>query len=139
MSVTRTVTTFNPEVTVNTTTDGEFLSYTLTPAGGTPAFAYACADRDPISRADQFPGHPRTDYEWKLQKTGQALPLIVATDRDKFETYTIAMSFLGTVRYALTINLCNRDGSVKTEVQKISYASTDSKDFIAEGLRVLCI
>jgi hypothetical protein len=138
MSVTRTVTIFNPNVTVNTTA-GEFLDYTLKASGGTPAFAYACADRDPISRADQFPGHPKTTYKWKLQKTGEALPSVVATDRSSFDAYTVAMSFLGTVRYDLTINLCNSNGSVKAEVQKISYTSNDSSDSIAETLGVTCV
>lgn len=132
---TRTVTVFNPNATVNATA-GEFLDHNLTASGGMPAFAYACADRDPISRSDQFPGHPKANYAWKLQKTGEVLPSVVAADSNDFDAYTVAMSFLGAVRYDLTINLCNRDGSVKNVVQKISYASNDSTDSCAEDLGV---
>jgi hypothetical protein len=132
---TRTVTVFNPNVTVNATA-GEFLNYTLIASGGMPAFAYACAHRDPISRADQFAGHPKASYGWKLQKTGEVLPSVVAADSSNFDPYTVAMSFLGAVRYDLTINLCNGDGSVKNVVQQISYASNDSTDSCAEDLGV---
>ena len=137
MSVTRTVTIFIGRVIVNTTA-GEFLDYTLTAAGGTPAFAYDCTDRDPISRADQFSGHPKISYRWKLQTTGEILPTIVAADKSR-DTYAVAMSFLGVVQYDLTINLCNPNGSVKTVVQQISYTSNDSNDSIAEGLGVTCV
>jgi hypothetical protein len=101
-----------------------------------PAFVYTCADRDPISKSDQFPGHPKADYGWKLQKTGSALPTIIAADRDGYDAYSVAMSFLGAVRYDLTISLCDGSGAVKKLVQQISYASTDSRDYYAESLGV---
>jgi hypothetical protein len=132
---TRTVTVYNADVTVDATA-GEYLDYSLTASGGMPAFTYTCADRDPISKSDQFPGHPKANYRWKLQKTGEALPGIVAADRNGYDTYSVAMSFLGAVRYDLTINLCDGGGTVKKVVQQISYSSTDSRDYYAEPLGV---
>jgi len=132
---TRTVTVFNANVTVNASA-GEFLEYSLTAAGGVPAFAYACSHRDPISKSDQFPGHPKANYKWRLQKTGEALPSTVARDSTDFDAYSVAMSFLGAVRYDLLINLCNSDGTVKKVVQQISYASNDSTDTCSSDLGI---
>lgn len=132
---TRTVTVFNANVNVNATA-GEFLDYSLTASGGVPAFAYACSHRDPISQSDQFPGHPKANYRWQLQKAGEALPSTVARDSTDFDVYSEAMSFLGAVKYDLLINLCNSDGSVKKVVQQISYASNDSTDTCSEDLGV---
>ncbi|HET9408334.1 MAG TPA: hypothetical protein VFO39_13925 [Candidatus Sulfotelmatobacter sp.] len=132
---TRTVTVYNPSVNPNSAA-GEYLGYTLTVAGGNPAFVYTCADRDPISRSDQFPGHPKATYTWKLQKAGEVLPLIVGSDRNGYDACSVGMSFLGAVRYDLTINLCNNDGSVKKVIQQISYTSNDSRDYYAELLGV---
>lgn len=132
---TRTVTVFNANVKVNASA-GEFLEYSLTAAGGVPSFAYACSHRDPISQSDRFAGHPKALYKWRLQKTGEALPSTVARDSTAFDAYSLAMSFLGAVRYDLLINLCNGDGTVKRVVQQISYASSDSTDTCSEDLGV---
>ena len=132
---TRTKTIYNSSATVNAAA-GEYLDYSLTVSGGMPAFTYTCADRDPISSSDQFPGHPKANYRWKLQKIGAALPTIVAADRDDYDPYSVGMSFLGAVRYDLTINLCDSNGTVKKAIQQISYSSTDSTDYFAEPLGV---
>jgi hypothetical protein len=132
---TRTVTVYNPDVTLSANAE-EYLDYLLTASGGMPDFAYTCADRDPIFGSNQFPGRPRQNYPWKLQKTGEELPLIVAADSSGYDAYSVAMSFLGIIKYALTINLCNKDGSVKKVIQQISYSSHDSRDKYAESLGV---
>ncbi len=132
---TRTVTVYNPNVTISAAA-GEYLAYSLTASGGMPDFSYTCADRDPIFGSDKFSGRPRANYTWKLQKSGEILPSIVAADRTTFDSYSVSMSFLGIVRYDLTINLCNSDGSVKKIIQQISYASNDGRDFCAEPLGV---
>ena len=132
---TRTVTVYNPEVTLDAAV-GEYLDYNLTASGGMPAFAYTCADRDPITRSDKFPGRPKMKYEWRLQKSGELLPTIAVADRNAFDAYSVAMSFLGIVRYDLTIDLCNSDGTVKKAIQQISYSSTDGRDYYPEPLGV---
>ena len=132
---TRDETTCKPSVTVNASAK-EYLSYMIEASGAVPAFTYTCADRDPISRSDRFPGHPRKDYSWKLQKTAEALPKVVAADSDEFDTYVVTFIFLAALQYELTINLCDSTGVVKMEVQKISYQTSNGKDSFSEPLGV---
>ncbi len=132
---TRDETTCDPSVTVNATAK-EYLAYTIKASGAEPGFTYTCAHRDPISRSDQFQGHPRADYGWKLQKTGEALPTVVAADSAAFDTYVVTFLFLAALQYDLTVNLCNSDTTVKKVVQKISYRSSNGKDSYSEPLGV---
>jgi hypothetical protein len=132
---TRTVTVYNASATINAAA-GEYLNYSVTVSGGMPALVYTCAHRNPISQSDQFPGHPQANYGWKLQQAGGPLPAVVAADSGAYDAYSVGMSFLGAVRYDLTISLCNSDGSLKQTAQQISYASTDSSDYYAEALGV---
>ena len=132
---TRGETTCDPSVIVNASA-GEYLSYSIKASGAVPGFTYVCAHRDPISRSDQFPGHPQANYGWKLQKTGEALPGVVAADSAGFDTYVVTFLFLAALQYDLTVNLCDSTGAVKREVQKISYKSSNGKDSYSEPLGV---
>ena len=132
---TRDETKCDPSVEVNASA-GEYLDYNVQASGAIPGFTYVCAHRDPISNSKQFPGHPQANYRWKLQKTGEALPTVVASDASTFDAYTVTFLFLAALRYDLTINLCNRDNTVKKVVQQVSYKSSNGGDNYSEPLGV---
>jgi hypothetical protein len=132
---TRDETTCDPSVTVDATA-GEYLDYNLKASGAVPGFTYVCAHRDPISNSKQFPGHPQANYRWKLQRTGAALPTVVAADSPTFDAYTVTLLFIAALEYELTINLCNQDGTLKKLVQNISYKSANGGDNYSEPLGV---
>src|SRR5437899_11897576 len=97
---------YHHDVTVNGTA-GEYLDYTLTAQGGNPLFVFSCAHRNTITTADRFMGHPMAVYKWRLFKSfpSAASPTDFTADVFPTDAFEVGMSFLGIVKYQLTVEL----------------------------------
>lgn len=117
-------------------TAGQYLQYSLTVRGGRPLFTFSCAHRS-IASADQFPGHPKANYDWKLWKTIVA-PTKTDFTADVFPTdvFNVGMSFLGATEYELLIELHDAAATNLQTVQDIVYKSQFPEDSYIEDLTI---
>lgn len=113
------------------TSQGEFLSYTLTVKGAKPVFTFSCEHRKWLTNDDL--GTPSAKYEWPhFQKT--------ADEDAPDDVYGVAMSFLAApMSYTLVVNKLDKDNNVVQKLKDIDVESTNSSDFFVSTLRVLAL
>ena len=128
MSVKRTPKTDNPGVVSVSTSTGEFLHFTLTAAGPVPIFSFVSSVKGTLWEAPDFPGHPKTLYEWDHLRN--------PSDIQQMEVLTLGLSFFTNADYTYTVQVMDKSGKPVRTVLEISYSGkpTDSYD---ESFRII--
>ena len=129
MAVTRTPTIENPGVVKVATGASQFLHFTVTADGPIPIFTFASSVRGVLYEAPDFPGHPRTKYEWDHLKN--------PSDIQQLEGLELRLSFFTNSDYTYTVELHDPSGTVGTVLQ-ITYQGTPM-DIAPESFMVVIL
>jgi hypothetical protein len=109
MAVTRTPTVENPGVVNVSTSSGQYLHFTVKAGGPIPIFAFASSAKGVLYEAADFPGHPKTLYEWDHLKN--------PSDIQQLEELELRLSFFTNKSYTYTVDLRDSSGTVGTVLQ----------------------
>jgi hypothetical protein len=129
MAVTRTPTVENPDVVKVATSGGQFLHFTVDAGGPIPIFTFASSVRGVLYEAPDFPGHPKTKYEWDHLKN--------PSDIQQMELLELRLSFLTNAKYTYTVELHGPAGPVATVLQ-VSYTGAPT-DIAPESFTVVIV
>jgi hypothetical protein len=127
MAVTRTPIVENPGIVKVTTSSGQYLHFTADAGGPIPIFTFASSVKGVLYEASDFPGHPRTKYEWDHLKN--------QSDIQQLEGLELRLSFFTNANYTYTVELNGPSGSIST-VLKVSYTGAPT-DIAPEALTVV--
>jgi hypothetical protein len=129
MAVTRTPVVENPGIIKVATGSGQYLHFTVDAGGPIPIFTFASSVKGVLYEASDFPGHPKTKYEWDHLKN--------PSDIQQLEVLEQRFSFFTNANYTYTVELYGSAGSISTVLQvRFSGAPTD---VIAETLTVVIV
>jgi hypothetical protein len=109
MAVTRTPKVDNPGVVRVTTGAGQYLHFAVDAGGPVPIFTFASSAKGVLYEASDFPGHPKTKYEWDHLKN--------PSDIQQLEELELRLSFFTNANYTYTVELRDASGSVATVLQ----------------------
>jgi hypothetical protein len=128
MAVTRTPKTNNPGVIPVSTSTGEFLHFALIAGGPVPIFTFVSSVKSTLWEATDFPGHPKTLYEWEHLRN--------PSDIQQMEVLTLGLSIFSNADYTYKVQVKDKTGNPLRPVLEISYSGkpTDSYD---ESFRVI--
>lgn len=128
MAVTRTPKTNNPSIVPVSTSAGEYLHFTLAAGGPVPIFSFVSSVKGTLWEAPDFPGHPKTLYEWDHLRN--------PSDIQQMEVLTLGMAFFSNADYTYKVQVMDKSGNPLRTVLEISYSGkpTDSYD---ESFRVI--
>jgi hypothetical protein len=115
MAVTRTPTVENPGVVKVATSKGEYLHFTVDAGGPISIFTFASSAKGVLYEASDFPGHPKTKYEWDHLKN--------PSDIQQLEELEVRHAFLTNAKYTYTVDLNDAAGNT-TVVLQIDYTGT---------------
>jgi hypothetical protein len=113
MAVTRTPTVENPGVVKVATSEGQYLHFTVNAGGPIPIFTFASSAKGVLYEASDFPGHPRTTYEWDHFKN--------SSDIQQLEELELRLAFFTNANYTYTVELRDASGSIAPVLQ-IDYS-----------------
>ena len=118
MAVTRTPTVENPGVVSVRPGAGQFLHFIVNALGPIPIFTFASSAKGIVFEASDFPGHPKTKYEWDHLKN--------PSDIQQMEELESRLAFFTNSNYTYTVELHDGGGNVTTILQvDYSGAPTD--------------
>ena len=129
MAVIRTPTVENPGVVKVATSSGQYLRFTVDAGGPIPIFTFASSTKGVLYEASDFPGHPKTKYEWDHLKN--------PSDIQQLEGLELRLSFLTDSDYTYTVELHDPSGTVGTVLQ-IAYKGTPM-DIAPESFMVVIL
>lgn len=127
MSVTRKTTVNNPGAVKVAVSAGQFLHFIVNAGGPIPIFAFASSSKGVLYEAADFPGHPRSTYEWDHLKN--------PSDIQQLELLELRLSFLTNANYTYTVQLCDATGVIATVLQ-IDYTGAPT-DIAPESFTVV--
>ena len=113
MAVTRTPTVENPGVVKVAPGAGQFLHFIINAVGPIPIFTFASSVKGILYEASDFPGHPKTKYEWDHLKN--------PSDIQQMEELESRLAFFTNARYTYIVELHDGAGNVTTILQ-IDYS-----------------
>ena len=118
MSVVRTPTVENPGIVKVTPSAGQFLHFVVNAGGPVPIFTFASSVKGILYEASDFPGHPKTTYEWDHLKN--------PSDIQQLEELELRLAFFTNAKYTYIVELHDAAGNVTTILQiDYSGAPTD--------------
>lgn len=129
MAVTRTPAVNNPDVVKVSPSAGQYLHFTVDAGGPVPIFAFASSVKGVLYEAIDFPGHPKTKYEWDHLKN--------PSDIQQLELLELRLSFLTNASYTYTVDLEDASGHVATVLQ-IDYVGSPT-DIAPESFTVVIV
>lgn len=115
MAVTRTPAVENPGVVKVATSKGQYLHFIVDAGGPIPIFTFASSAKGVLYEASDFPGHPKTKYEWDHLKN--------PSDIQQLEELELRLAFLTNAKYSYTVDLNDGAGNT-TVVLQIDYTGT---------------
>jgi hypothetical protein len=131
MAVTRTAVTDNPGSVNVAACQGQFLHFSLNAGGPIPIFTFSSSAKGVILEAADFPGHPKTLYEWDHLKN--------PSDIQQLETLTLLLSFFSNAQYTYKVELLDKTGKVIQTVLEIQYTGAPTDDAIPESFLVVIV
>ena len=118
MAVVRTPTIENPGVVKVAPGAGQFLHFIIDAGGPIPIFTFASSVKGILYEASDFPGDPKTKYEWDHLKN--------PSDIQQMEELESRLAFFTNAKYTYTVELHDGAGNVTTILQiDYSGAPTD--------------
>ncbi len=128
MAVTRTPKTDNPSIVPVSTLSGEFLHFAVTAKGPRAIFSFVSSVKGVLWEAPDFPGHPKTLYEWDHLRN--------PSDIQQMEVLTLGLAFFSNADYTYEVQVMDKNGNALRTVLEISYNGKpiDSYD---ESFRVI--
>jgi hypothetical protein len=115
MAVTRTPTVENPGVVKVATSKSAYLHFTVDAGGPIPIFTFASSAKGVLYEASDFPGHPKTKYEWDHLKN--------PSDIQQLEELELRLAFLTNAKCTYTVDLNDGAGNT-TVILQIDYTGT---------------
>jgi hypothetical protein len=120
-------------------TNREFLSYKLTVSGASPIFTFACKHSARLSE-HEFNGHPKQVYEWTWGRPTAVSADIPNTASDApDDTYVVAMSFLGAIKYTLLVEHRDQHNQLIRKLKDLDFESQAPEDNFTESLRLFTL
>jgi hypothetical protein len=127
MAVNRNPTVNNPGSAKVRVSAGEFLHFIVDAGGPIPIFGFASSIKGLLYEAADFPGHPRSKYEWDHLKN--------PSDIQQLELLELRLSFETNASYTYTVQLQDNSGVIGTVLQ-IGYTGNPT-DIAAESFTVV--
>jgi hypothetical protein len=131
MAVTRKPITDNPGSTNVATSQSQYLHFSLTAGGPIPIFTFSSSTKSIIYEASDFPGHPKTLYEWNHLKN--------PSDIQQLETLGLLMSYFSNAQYTYKVQLCDRTANAIQTILEIQYSGAPTDPATPESFLVVII
>ena len=123
--------------------NGESLSWRVAAQGAQPVFALAQKGEGnavAVRRSDDFPGHPKGDYQWQVVGPGKPAPNPMDVSAGvPVERYGLRFGFIAAIGYVLLVRQEAKDGSLRQVVKDITYSAEEPTATYQEFLKVTWI
>lgn len=110
-------------------TNGEYLFYKLTAEGAVPIFAFACQHTDRLSSDKDFPGHPKSEYEWSWSKRSDESDAAI-------DVYVVGMAFATAIKYTLLVEHRDKNNNKIKTLKDLDLESQVATDHFKSSIDV---